>query len=71
MKQLNEFYKRLIGGYIGNETTRILAEAKRRQKFSATTQRNANKLAALLKPETKPTKNDQRREQLNHALAGK
>lgn len=69
MKQLNEFYKRQIGFCIGNETTRILAEAKRRQKLSATTQRNANKLAALLKPETQPTKNDRRREQLNRALS--
>ncbi len=52
---------------IGNETTRILAEAKRRQKTSPTTQRNANRLAALLKPEAKTNK--QRREQLNRALS--
>lgn len=69
MKQLNEFYSRLIGGHISNETARILAEAKRRRKFGATTQRNANRLAALLKPATKPTKNDSRREQLNRALS--
>jgi hypothetical protein len=52
---------------IGNETTRILAEAKRRQKTNPTTQRNANRLAALLKPEAKT--NTQRREQLNRALS--
>ena len=69
MTHLSEFWKAITLRGIGNETNRILAEAKRRQKLSPATQRNANKLAALLKPETKPTKNDQRREQLKRALS--
>ena len=67
MNHLSEFWKLSGMRAIGNETTRILAEAKRRQKTSPTTQRNANRLAALLKPEAKTNK--QRREQLNRALS--
>lgn len=66
MTHLSEFWKAITLRGIGNETNRILAEAKRRQKLSPTTQRNANRLAALLKPETKANK---RREQLNRALS--
>lgn len=66
MNNLNDFRKLAGLQAIGNETKRILAEAKRRQKLSPTTQRNTNRLAALLKPETKA---NSRREQLNRALS--
>lgn len=66
MNKSNDFLKLAGMRVIGNATERIIAEAKRRQKLSPTTQRNANRLAALLKPETKANK---RREQLNRALS--
>ncbi len=66
MKQMYEFYSRQIGVHIGNEATRVLAEAKRRQKSGKNSQQNAKKLAALLKPKTE---GERRREQLNRALS--
>ena len=59
---INEIY---LNAY--NIYEELILEAKRRQKTSPTTQRNANRLAALLKPEAKTNK--QRREQLNRALS--
>lgn len=67
MKQQNELYKRQIGCYFGNEVTRVLAKAKHRQKLSATTQRNAEKLAKALA--TSAPTNKSRREQLKRALS--
>lgn len=66
MKHLSEFWKAATLRGIGNETNRILAEAKRRKKLSPATQRNTNRLASLLKPETEASK---RREQLKRALS--